>query len=471
MSNFERTSLVPLSRRGRLAGVGALSIALVAAAGVYGHARTQADEPYEKPIPAGTAYVGLFKDNAVAVVDTVSKGVAATIPVPVGPHGLVITPDGMKVYVSSDGDATVSVINTATNQITKTIDVGPTPHGLTISPDGSRVLVSGFGSNQFEVIDTNADEVVGKVAIQQPHNSAISSDGRTAYVGSQQQGATSIVEVDMATMSSVGVIGVQNAPRALNVSPDGRQLFFTIAGSDTIQVLDTARNQLRDAIPVGASPHQPIFSADGNLALVESQGPGELDLVNPMTDSVSGVVKVGTAPHWAAISGDGRRAYVTNEASNDLSVVDLSTGTVAATIPVGNGPRKIALQPGSSAASMSSMAMPNDQMGEHQTADQALTSQGMVDVRGSDPLEVEADDYYFSPADIHGVPGQMLTIEVSNESRTLHNFSIPEQGIDQDIRPGAKIDVTVTFPTSGALEYFCKFHKALGMTGRLVVDN
>src|SRR5215212_2527495 len=342
MSIFGRTSLVPLSRRGRLAGVGALSLALVAAAGVYGHARTHADEPYADSIPAQTAYVGLFKDNTVAVVDTVSKGVAATIPVPVGPHGLVITPDGMKVYVSSDGDSTVSVISTATNQITQSIDVGPTPHGLTISPDGSRVLVSGFGSNQFEVIDTHADEVVGKVAIQQPHNSAISSDGRTAYVGSQQQGATAIVEVDMVSMSPLAAIAVQNAPRALNVSPDGRQLFFTFAGSDAIQVLDTATNQLRDAIPVGASPHQPIFSADGNLALVESQGPGEIDVINPKTDSVSGVVKVGIAPHWAAISADGQ-AYVTNEGSNDLSVVDLERGTILATIPVGNAPRKIAI--------------------------------------------------------------------------------------------------------------------------------
>ena len=109
----------------------------------------------------------------------------------------------------------------------------------------------------------------------------------------------------MVTMSPLAVIGVQNAPRALNVSPDGRQLFFTIAGSDAIQVLDTATDQLRDAIPVGASPHQPLFSADGSVAVVESQGPGELDLVNPMTDSVSGVVKVGTAPHWAAMSSDG----------------------------------------------------------------------------------------------------------------------------------------------------------------------
>ena len=52
---------------------------------------------------APKAYVGLFKGDAVAVIDTVQEKVLGTIPIPKGPHGLVITPDGHKVYVSSDG--------------------------------------------------------------------------------------------------------------------------------------------------------------------------------------------------------------------------------------------------------------------------------------------------------------------------------------------------------------------------------
>ena len=59
---------------------------------------------------APKAYVALFKDDAVAVLDTAQNKVVGTIPVPRGPHGLVITPDGRKVYVSSDGASTVSVI-------------------------------------------------------------------------------------------------------------------------------------------------------------------------------------------------------------------------------------------------------------------------------------------------------------------------------------------------------------------------
>ena len=70
---------------------------------------------------APKVYVGLFKDDAVAVIDTSTNKVLRTISVPKGPHGLVVTPDGAKVYVSSDGDSTVSVIDTATDTLVKSL--------------------------------------------------------------------------------------------------------------------------------------------------------------------------------------------------------------------------------------------------------------------------------------------------------------------------------------------------------------
>jgi YVTN family beta-propeller protein len=126
---------------------------------------------------APKAYVGLFKDDAVAVLDTAQNKVLGTIAVPKGPHALVVTPDGRKVYVSSDGASTVSVIDTATDRVVASIEVGANPHGLAVSGDGSRVLVSGWGSNRGLVIDTATDRVIGEVPVAQPHNGTLSRDG------------------------------------------------------------------------------------------------------------------------------------------------------------------------------------------------------------------------------------------------------------------------------------------------------
>ncbi len=418
---------------------------------------------------APKAYVGLFKDDAVAVIDTVQNKVIGTVSVPKGPHGLVITPDGRKVYVSSDGASTVSVIDTASDRVIATIEVGANPHGLAVSGDGRRVLAMGWGSNRALVIDTATDRVIREVAIAQPHNGTLSRDGSVAWVGSQQQGAAALVRLDLTTGKETTRVALDKTPRGLELTPDGKRVFFTLAGSDAIHALDTASNQIVAQIPVGASPHYAPFTPDGRWALAVVQGPGELAILDTATNTVAAAVPVGKAPHWSTSSSDGRIAYVANEGTNDVSVVDLAGRRVLATIPVGNAPRKIAVQPGSTAAASSPTpaATAGKQSKTVTMGGVRYADHGTRDVRRLSTLELEADDYYFGPTFLRGNPGQKLTLLIENEVGTLHNITIPSLGIDRDIPPKGKIQVDVTFPTSGVLNFSCKFHGPLGMAGML----
>jgi YVTN family beta-propeller protein len=416
------------------------------------------------------AYVGLFKDDAVAVIDTTQNRVVATIPVPKGPHGLVVTPDGRKVYVSSDGASTVSVIDTASDKVAASIEVGANPHGLAMSQDGRRVLVSGFGTNRSLVIDTTTDRVVGEVAVPQVHNGTLSTDGSRAYVASQKQGEAAIVILDLKTMTRVGAMPLDKTPRALDLSPDGKRLYFTLAGVNAVQVLDTATNQVVAQIPVGASPHEAPFTADGRWALAVSQGPGEIGVLDVMSGTVAGTVTVGTLPHWVTSTSDGGTAYVTNEGSNEVSVVDLAKRTVIATIPVGNAPRKIAVQQGG-APRAAAPAAPAVIAGTRQKTvtigGVSYADHGTRDVGSLKVVKMEADDYYFGPTFLRGKPGQRVRLRIENESGTLHNITIAGQQIDRDILPKKTIEVDVTIPESGTLVFSCKFHGPLGMNGQL----
>lgn len=100
-------------------------------------------------------------------------------------------------------------------------------------------------------------------------------------------------------------------------------------------------------------------------------------------------------------------------------------------------------------------------------AGQKANDHGMKDVSGESSVELEQDNFYFEPTVLEGTPGQKLTIELSNEGSALHNFSIPDESIDQDVQPDGKGEVTVTFPDSGTLVYFCKYHQSQGMVGAL----
>src|SRR5262245_40889238 len=395
---------------------------------------------------------------------------------PEGPHGLVMTPDGRKVYVSSDGAATVSVIDTASDHVVASVDVGTDPHGLAISGDASRVLVSGWGSNQAQVIDTATDRVIGHVPVAQPHNGTLSRDGRMGWVASQKQGATALVRLDLTGWKEVARVPLDKTPRGLELTPDARGVYFTLAGVDAIQVLDTTSNRIVAQIPVGASPHYAPFTPDGRWALAVVQGPGELGILNTANNTLAGKVAVGKAPHWSASSSDGRTAFVTDEGSNDVSVVDLASRTVTATIAVGNAPRKIAVQPTSGLAATTpaparAAAAPAGKSKSLVLGGVSYADHGTKDVRKLSKLELEADDYYFSPTFLRGKPGQKLTLVVESEGSTLHNITIASLGIDKDIPPRGKVQFDVTFPASGVLAFTCKFHGPLGMNGQLLTGD
>jgi YVTN family beta-propeller protein len=418
------------------------------------------------------AYVGLFKDDAVAVIDTSQNRVVATIPVPKGPHGLVLTPDGRKAYVSSDGASTVSVIDTASDKIVATIDVGANPHGLAMSSDGRKLLVCAFGTNRALIVDTATEKVTGEIAVPQGHNGALSPDGSRAYIASQKQGEAALVVLDLKSMTRVTALPLDKTPRAVDVSPDGKRAYFTQAGVNAIQVLDTATNQVVAQISVGASPHQPLTTPDGRWALTPAQGPGELDILDTTTNSLAAAVPVGKIPHWIAIASDGRTAWVTNEGSNEVSVVDLGKRTVTATIPVGNAPRKIAVQPMGaprSAAPAGAVAAAASQKSAKSVtiAGVLYHDHGTRDISGQRVVKMEADDYYFGPTFLRGKPGQRVRLRVENESGTLHNITIADQQIDRDILPKKTIEGDVTIPPSGVVTFSCKFHGPLGMNGQL----
>jgi plastocyanin len=84
--------------------------------------------------------------------------------------------------------------------------------------------------------------------------------------------------------------------------------------------------------------------------------------------------------------------------------------------------------------------------------------------------EVELDDFYFEPTVLQGTPGEQVELELKNEGKVEHTFTIDSQGIDQDLQPGGEAEVMVTIPKSGSVSFYCKFHKSSGMAGALAVS-
>jgi YVTN family beta-propeller protein len=304
---------------------------------------TDAQVAQAPPVASGPkAYIGLFGDSAIAVFDVNAKKVLKTIPV-TAPDGLIITPDGKKVYVSSSDTGTVKVISTADDSLTTSVAVGPKPAGLAITPDGRSVVVAVGGADEAVVIDVASDTVTRHVPVGQAHASCISKDGHYAYVGSQVIASPGVVVVDLSGSEAPRTISVDKAPRMLACETD--RIYFTAIGLDSVEVLDPATGKLDAPIPTGGSPHDVRAGQTSQTELVVSQTSGDLEFIDVPTATVKSKLSTGKLAHWITLNSDRSIAYITNEGDNNVSFVDLKSQTVADSVPVGKAPRKMAIQP------------------------------------------------------------------------------------------------------------------------------
>jgi plastocyanin len=81
----------------------------------------------------------------------------------------------------------------------------------------------------------------------------------------------------------------------------------------------------------------------------------------------------------------------------------------------------------------------------------------------------------FSPTVLIGTPGQTLRLTIQNPigkgtERTPHNFNMDDLGIEHlEVPYGEATSVTVTFPASGGLRFYCAYHLRFGQQGELLV--
>ena len=94
-----------------------------------------------------------------------------------GPLQLYPTPDSLFVYVADQGDTTsqtpgeqVYKIGLANKQVTAAIKVGKAPHGVVVSKDRGKVYVTNLLSGDISEIDTGSDKEIARIPVGKEPN-------------------------------------------------------------------------------------------------------------------------------------------------------------------------------------------------------------------------------------------------------------------------------------------------------------
>src|SRR5438309_9168655 len=87
---------------------------------------------------------------------------------------------------------------------------------------------------------------------------------------------------------------------------------------------------------------------------------------------------------------------------------------------------------------------------------------------GGATVNLVAKDFMFEPTTITATAGKPVTVTIKNEGQAEHNFSIESLKVNQDVEKGESKTVTFTPTQSGAIQFFCEYHKTShGMVGTL----
>jgi YVTN family beta-propeller protein len=101
------------------------------------------------------------------VIELPSRKVSKVIQLPKDskPMGVVVSPDGGRVYVANGRGGTVSIIDATSNAVVSTVPVGQRPWGIALTPDGKKLYTANGPSNDVSVVDAGQMQVVKKIPV------------------------------------------------------------------------------------------------------------------------------------------------------------------------------------------------------------------------------------------------------------------------------------------------------------------
>jgi YVTN family beta-propeller protein len=272
-------------------------------------------------------------------------------------HGAAASPDGRRLYVSSEGKRTLDVVDVGTRSIIKEIPLSGRPNNIYLSRDGSLLYVAIVTQpGALDVIDTTSLENVRSIETRGGiHNVYVTPDGRHIVAGSIGGRNMTVydqkTEEELWTLFDVGV-----RPMAIEANPDGstRRIFVELSNHHGFAVVDFAARKEVDRItlpdvapeerepgPFNQAPAHGIGVAPDNRTLwVCSRLNGHVYAYSLPDVTLLGGVKVGRHPDWLTFTPDSQTVYVANQESNSVSAIDIATRKEVARIPVGKIPKR-----------------------------------------------------------------------------------------------------------------------------------
>lgn len=167
-----------------------------------------------------------------------------------------------------------------------------------------RVYAANQTSNTVSVIDPSSNKLLGVIRLGDPVPGALSP----LYKG-------------------------QLLVHGLGYSPDGKTLAVVSIASNSVALIDTATNRVRNILYVGRAPHEAFYTPDGRELWIAVRGENYVSVFDSVSLTETHRVELGNGPGMTIFSTDGKYGFVCSSFTPELAVVDVESHQVIKRVP------------------------------------------------------------------------------------------------------------------------------------------
>jgi DNA-binding beta-propeller fold protein YncE len=287
-------------------------------------------------------------DHSLGIIDPVEgKEVATVDEGGITGHEVAASPDGRRAFVPIYGNsgvgkpgtdgATVAVIDLPTRKLIDTLNLGKPlrPHCAVFGPQDGLLYITTELGESVTIINPNTLRIVGTVPTGQAesHMLAITRDGKRGYTANVGPGTVSVLNLE--ARKTMAVIPVARVTQRIALSVDDRWVFTADQTQPQLAVIDTAKNQVTQWVPLEGLAYGTAPTRDGNFLLVTEPPVGKVAVVDLKSMRVVRSISVPKAPQEVLVRPDDQVAYVSCDASKQVAAINLKTWKVDKLIDAG----------------------------------------------------------------------------------------------------------------------------------------
>ena len=211
----------------------------------------------------------------------------------------------LSAYVTT-ADGNVTVVDLVNLKVVARIPVGPGLSGMRDHPAHPEIFGVSTAGGYVWVLDPRANHFTGQVTAR---------------------------------------IAVGPLPYALDFSPDGKRIYTTASGNNTLVAIDVKSRGILGRAATGREPVLAHVTPDGKTVLVVNRRDGTLGIHDAATLALRGNVIVVAQPEDVTVLPDSSTAFVLSRSEKRISVVDLRRGVLLTQLELAGKPTDMLLKP------------------------------------------------------------------------------------------------------------------------------